>query len=343
MSENKKYLSVIIPCYNSSEYMHVSIESALVGGEDVEILIVDDGSTKDNTYEIAKQYEEKYPTIIKAITQENKGHGGAVNTGIANATGEYIKVLDSDDWLDKYSLLYILDKLRGFSEEEKPDMYLANYVYEKEGKTHKKRMHYENVFPTDKLFTWNDVGSFLLDQYILMHSVIYRRQMLLDCGLRLPEHMFYVDNIFVFEPLMSAEKLYFSDVNLYRYFIGREDQSVNESVMISRIDQQLHINKRMIKFYSDVKDFKYKKRKKYMEKYLLDILMVSSILLLVSGTDEALRKKDELWEYLKECDPKLYVHIRNGILGKLFNSKKTVVKKFLVFGYRSLNKYMGFN
>ena len=50
MSENKKYLSVIIPCYNSAEYMHVSIESALVGGEDVEILIVDDGSTKDNTY-----------------------------------------------------------------------------------------------------------------------------------------------------------------------------------------------------------------------------------------------------------------------------------------------------
>ena len=78
MSENKKYLSVIIPCYNSAEYMHVSIESALVGGEDVEILIVDDGSTKDNTYEIAKKYEEKYPTIIRAITQENKGHGGAV-------------------------------------------------------------------------------------------------------------------------------------------------------------------------------------------------------------------------------------------------------------------------
>ena len=101
MSENKKYLSVIIPCYNSAEYMHVSIESALVGGEDVEILIVDDGSTKDNTYEIAKKYEEKYPTIIRAITQENKGHGGAVNTGIANATGEYIKVLDSDDWLEE--------------------------------------------------------------------------------------------------------------------------------------------------------------------------------------------------------------------------------------------------
>ena len=343
MSENKKYLSVIIPCYNSAEYMHVSIESALVGGEDVEILIVDDGSTKDNTYEIAKQYEEKYPTIIRAITQENKGHGGAVNTGIANATGEYIKVLDSDDWLDEYSLLYILNKLKGFSEGEKPDLYLANYVYEKEGKSHKKRMHYENVFPTDKLFTWNDIGSFLLDQYILMHSVMYKRQLLLDCNLKLPEHMFYVDNVFVFEPLMSAEKLYFSDVNLYRYFIGREDQSVNESVMISRIDQQLHINKRMIKFYSDVKDFKYKKRKKYMEKYLLDILMVSSILLLVSGTEENLKKKDELWEYLKECDPKLYVKIRNGILGRLFNSKKTIVKKFLVFGYKGLNKYMGFN
>ena len=96
-----KLLTIAIPCYNSAEYMHKAIKSCLVGGDDVEIIIVDDGSQKDNTFEIGKKFEEKYPGIVKCIHQENAGHGGAVNTGLANATGVYFKVLDSDDWLDK--------------------------------------------------------------------------------------------------------------------------------------------------------------------------------------------------------------------------------------------------
>ena len=75
-----KILSIAVPCYNSQEYMRKCVDSLLKGGEDVEILIVDDGS-KDDTLKIARDYEEKYPTIVKAIHQENKGHGGAVNTG----------------------------------------------------------------------------------------------------------------------------------------------------------------------------------------------------------------------------------------------------------------------
>ena len=88
-----KILSVAVPCYNSQEYMRKCVDSLLKGGEDVEILIVDDGS-KDDTLKIARDYEEKYPTIVKAIHQENKGHGGAVNTGLAHATGLYFKVVD---------------------------------------------------------------------------------------------------------------------------------------------------------------------------------------------------------------------------------------------------------
>ena len=98
-----KYISFAIPCYNSAAYMDRAVESILKGGEDVEILIVDDGS-KDDTLKIARDYEEKYPTIVKAIHQENKGHGGAVNTGLAHATGLYFKVVDSDDWLNEEAL-----------------------------------------------------------------------------------------------------------------------------------------------------------------------------------------------------------------------------------------------
>ena len=74
-----KLLSVTIPCYNSQDYMEHCIETLLTGGEDVEILIVDDGS-KDATAEIADRYQKKYPTIIKAIHQENGGHGAAVSS-----------------------------------------------------------------------------------------------------------------------------------------------------------------------------------------------------------------------------------------------------------------------
>ncbi len=66
-----KILSIAIPCYNSEAYMRKCIDSLLSGGEDVEILIVDDGSTKDNTAEIADEYEKNYPGIVKAIHQEN--------------------------------------------------------------------------------------------------------------------------------------------------------------------------------------------------------------------------------------------------------------------------------
>ena len=124
-----KLLSIAIPCYNSAAYMEHCIESLLPGGEDVEILIVDDGSTKDNTARIADEYAAKYPTIVKAIHQENGGHGEAVNTGIANATGLYFKVVDSDDWVDAESYKEVLDTLRKLAGGEKAlDMLLCNYV-----------------------------------------------------------------------------------------------------------------------------------------------------------------------------------------------------------------------
>ena len=151
-----KLLTFAIPCYNSESYMRHCIESILPGGEDVEILIVDDGSTKDNTAAIADEYQEKYPTIVRAIHQENGGHGEAVNAGIRNATGLYFKVVDSDDWVDADAYKKILDKLRELAGSDTTlDMLLANYVYEKEGAKHKKVMR-QTGFPVDQIFTWSD-------------------------------------------------------------------------------------------------------------------------------------------------------------------------------------------
>ena len=189
--------------------MEKCIKSVLIGGEDVEVIIVDDGSTKDDTAEIADRYAKMYPTIVKAVHQENGGHGQAVNTGLAHATGKFFKVVDSDDWVDARSYKKILTTLKSFVEGEEPDMVIANYVYDKVGAKRKKVIHYDNVFPVEQMFGWDDIGKFKIDQYILMHSVIYRTQLLKDCALQLPKHTFYVDNIFVFEPLPYVKKMYY--------------------------------------------------------------------------------------------------------------------------------------
>jgi glycosyltransferase involved in cell wall biosynthesis len=125
-----KVLTIAIPCYNSAAYMNKAIESLLIGSEDIEILIINDGS-KDNTSVIADEYEKKYPNIIRAIHKENGGHGDAVNTGLKNASGLYFKVLDSDDWFDTESFKKVLNILRDMINSSKQlDMLIANYVYE---------------------------------------------------------------------------------------------------------------------------------------------------------------------------------------------------------------------
>ena len=241
-----KLLSVAVPCYNSQEYMKNCIDSLLEGQDLVEIIIVDDGS-KDNTAAIADEYAAKYPDIVKAVHQENGGHGEAVNTGLRNATGLYFKVVDSDDWVNKEAYLAILDKLREITGGPQTlDMMISNFVYEKQGAKRKKVMRYKSYMPENKIFTWKEMGRMPVGKYILMHSVIYRTGLLRDCGLELPKHTFYVDNLFVYQPLPHVQTMYYMDVNFYRYFIGREDQSVHEDVMIRRIDQQLFVNRIMI-------------------------------------------------------------------------------------------------
>lgn len=341
-----KLLSVAIPCYNSEGYMRKCIESLLVGGEDVEIIIVDDGSTKDRTAEIADEYAAKYPTIVRAVHKANGGHGSAVNAGIDNATGLYFKVVDSDDWVKKEAYLQVLNTLRELAGGAYVlDMLICNYVYEKEGEKKKKIIQYRHSLPVGRLFTWEDCHHFQKGHYILMHSVIFRTKLLKDCGIRLPEHTFYVDNLYVFEPLPFVRYMYYLDVNFYRYYIGRSDQSVNEEVMISRIDQQIKVNKLMVDYLVEKKPELVKKKRlyQYMRNYLEIITTVSSVLLIRSGTEENLAKKAELWQYLKTKDKKLYSWLRHGIMGGAMNLPGRGGRKISVEGYKIAQKIFKFN
>ncbi len=337
-----KYISFAIPSYNSQEYMAHAIESILPGGEDVEIIIVNDGSS-DDTSKIAHEYQEKYPTIVRAVDKENGGHGDAVNSGLNYAQGKYFKVVDSDDWVDEESLHKILDFLKKLEEDdEQIDMLISNYVYEKEGATHKKCIQYRNVLPQNQIFKWEDIGRFHLDQYILMHSVIYRTEMLKLSQLTLPKHTFYVDNIYVYYPLPHVRKVYYLDVDFYRYYIGREDQSVNEKVMISRLDQQIFVTKKLIDMYQ-MKEIKCKKLRNYMTNYLAIMMTVSSILCIRSKKKDNLEKKKELWEYLKKKDFHTFLKIRYGILGQTMNIPGRSGRKISSLAYSVARRIVGFN
>ena len=338
-----KLLSVAIPCYNSELYMRHCIESLLEGGDEVEILIVDDGSTKDKTSQIADEYEKRYPTVCRAIHQENGGHGEAVNAGLRNANGIFFKVVDSDDWVDKDAYMEVLKTLREFVYGKQTlDMLISNFVYEKQGVRRKKVMNYRTALPRDQVFSWKDVKMFMLGQYILMHSVIYRTELLRQCGLSLPQHTFYVDNIFVYQPLPYVKTMYYLDVNFYRYYIGREDQSVNESVMIGRIDQQIRVTKLMLDYYAEAKITQWKLRY-YMVRYLEIMMVISSILAIRSGTDENMAKKKELWQYVRKLNLLLYLRLRFGFLGQGMNLPGKGGRKVSVAGYKISQKFFGFN
>lgn len=337
-----KILSFAVPCYNSAAYMKNCVESLLVGGEDVEIIIVDDGSS-DETAQIADEYERKYPTIIKAVHQENGGHGEAVNTGLAHAAGLYFKVVDSDDWVNEEAYRKILkvleESIRG---PRTLDMLISNYVYEKQGAKKKRVMRYDGCLPADRFFGWEDVKPLGKSKYLLMHSLIYRTELLRESGLVLPKHTFYVDNLVAFVPFPYVKTMYYLDVNFYRYFIGREDQSVQEDVMIRRIDQQLCVNKLMIDYMVSQKNLP-KKLRKYMLNYLTIITTVSSIMLIRSNTEENFEKKVELWKYMKSKDYKVYMQVRCSLLGRLSNLPGKGGRQVSVATYKIAQRIYGFN
>ena len=339
-----KLLTFAVPCYNSEAYMDHCVQTLLEGGEDVEIILIDDGS-QDATGAIADRYAREYPDIVRVVHQENGGHGEGVNQGLRRARGLYYKVVDSDDWADVDALHKILEQLRAFAQMEKPvDLLVCNYVYEHMEDNTRKVMKYTNVFPRGRVFTWEEIGRFRASQYLLMHSVIYRTQLLRDCGLELPKHTFYVDNIFVYQPLPFVETLYYMNLDFYRYFIGRAGQSVNEQVMVKRVDQQVRVTKLMIQAH-DLRKVaaRHRRLSRYMFNYLAMMMTISSIFLIIDGTPEALGKKTELWEYLRTVDKSLYHRMKYRAISAVGNIPGYQGRKLSVKLYRLARRIYKFN
>ena len=310
-----KKITFAVPCYNSASYMEKCIATLLPAGEDAEIILVNDGSTKDNTAQIADYYASKYPEIIRAIHKENGGHGDAVNSALSVATGEYFKVVDSDDWVDADALKTLMSEINSFT-DDKPDAIVVNYVYEHVADNTTRPVRYKGQFPENRFFTFDEVKPFKTGQFLAMHSLIYKTQVLKDCNLVLPKHTFYVDNLFVYTPLPYVKKFYYINVDFYRYFIGRNDQSVNETVIMNRIDQHIRVTDLIIDAH-DLNKIKHQSKKlyKYMLDFVLIMMTINSIYLIKLGDDESYEKKKQLWQRLKDKDKKTYKKCKHRFTG----------------------------
>ena len=237
-----------------------------------------------------------------------------------------------------------MDVLKKFERDGREvDMVLSNYVYDKVGKKHKKVMNYRSVIRPNRILDWDKANQLRLGQYILMHSVIYRTEMLKGCKMELPKHTFYVDNIYVYYPLPHVKKFCYVDTDFYLYYIGREDQSVNEKVMIGRLDQQIFVTKTMIDMYHLEEDVQSRKLRHYMRNYLSMMMTISTILCIRSKNTENLEKMRGLWQYLKEQDKVTYRKIRHGLLGVLCHLPGRTGRAIVAGIYCVVRKVVGFS
>lgn len=330
-----------MPAYNAADYLERCVNSLVVGGEHLDIILVDDGST-DQTPKIIDEYAERFPKMIRAVHEKNAGHGGAINNGLTLARAKYVKVCDSDDWLDFKGLNDLLSFIKKMdNQNEELDMIVTNYVYDKVGAKHKKVVSYSKL-PQNKIFGWSDV-KMNLGSYMMMHAITYRKDLLLkEAKLSLPTNVSYDDNIFVFEPLPFVKKIAYLDTTLYHYFIGRDDQSVNENVMLRKIDQQLMINRRMIHFYAEHVDHD-TDLGKYMKYYLEIITTISSIILIRGKKLAYLQMKNELWQEIYAIDEDLYHNLRHRPFGICVNLPGKAGRKVASGFYSLVHMVYGFN
>ena len=299
-----KYISFVVPCYNSAEYMEHCIDSLLIGGDDVEIIIVDDGST-DSTGKIADKYAKKYKNIVKVIHQENGGHGEGINQGLKASTGKYFKVIDSDDWADEKSYKTLLKRIKKIDS----DAIIMNYVYTYTDGRKDQVINFSNVFPDNKECTWEDTKRFKTQQYLSLHSMMFKKSVLDETNYELPKHCFYEDNLFIYSAMKYVKTIHYMNLDFYRYFIGRADQSVQEPQLIKRSSHQVLVSTKVATLY-DLKDLK-GKHKKIMMRHLSLIVTLGVIFSRLGRTDQSEKQFQDMWKEIKKKNPTIYRKIHS--------------------------------
>lgn len=242
-----KTLTFVIPAYNSGKFLDKCIPSMLATPvlDQLEIIVVNDGST-DDTAAVAQRYCQRYPETVRLISQENKGHGGALNTGCAAAEGKYLKVIDADDWV----LTENLPPFVAFLENCESDVVLTH--------------HHTVDVTTGEIREWKNtpmafgeayrmaqvVDSWRsFDQSLTFHGITYRTAFYREWGIRLSEHVFYEDYEYATYPCCHALELISCDLFLYEYRVGDVNQSISVTNQLKRLDHTRTVLENMTRHY----------------------------------------------------------------------------------------------
>lgn len=245
-----KVLSFIVPSYNSERFLDKVIPSFVSGEvlDKLDVIIVNDGS-KDRTVEIAEKYCQMYPGVVRLISQENKGHGGALNTGCAAAVGKYLKVIDADDWVETQNL----PEYVAFLENCDSDVVLTHhYTIDISTGEVKKWMSYPETF--GKGYTFAEIMSQWknFDRSLTFHGITYNTAFYHRCGIQLSEHVFYEDHEFATFPCCMAKHVTPVDMFIYDYRIGDVQQSVSDENQLKRIGHTETVLRRLVQEYHNL-------------------------------------------------------------------------------------------
>ncbi len=303
-----KLLTVTVPCYNSQDYMENCINSLLVGGDRVEIIIIDDGS-KDNTGRIADEFAEKYPNIVRVIHQENGGHGEGINQGLKHATGTYFKVVDSDDTLSK-DFPAFLDALEKCEAEGGVDLAVTNYFYVHTDGIGDRSINYAHALPEGRIFGWSDTKAFRIHELLTIHSCTFRTEVMRRFPDQLPKHVFYEDNLMVHRSLPDVKKMFYFNADLYRYWIGRPDQSVQREATIRRYSHQVLVTEKCFTA-CHLDEIDNPMLKKYLKHSLFMLFGIAIQFTRMNHKPEVDKDMTEMWNKCFAFDKKWANYFRN--------------------------------
>ena len=224
-----KTLTVAVPVYNTAPWLGRCLDSVLNAETppNVEIIAVDDGST-DASPAILRDYRQRFPDSLRIIEQENRGHGPAVAAALVAASGRYFRVLDSDDWLDTPHFIRYVNLLRGCTEDLIVTPYSQEFADGREIRRDYPFLDEGRTYRFEEI-SWRDGMD-----YFCLASSTWRTELLRACALRLPAHCSYVDMLYALRPVPAARSLRFLKLPLYRYWIGREGQSMDPAVFQHR-------------------------------------------------------------------------------------------------------------
>ena len=284
-----KILSIIVPMYNIEQYIEQCIESFKRVHEsfysEFEIIVVNDGST-DNSVQVVENLVKGSGLDLRIITKKNGGHGSTINVGINESKGKYFKVIDGDDWIDISDFESLLEKLKIID----ADMVISNYTEQHVYNNTKKTIDFMDTLVE------NTIVEGLPDRRIPMHALTYKTSILKNNEIRLSEKTFYVDTEYTLLPLKYVNNYIYYNLDIYQYFLGRPDQSMNINIMKQKSAHHYRVTNRILKLYKEVHTDKI--QEKIVRDSLIYLINKQCQLAIMN---EKLEEIYELFDYANKC------------------------------------------